>query len=48
MVPVVADGRVVALYHQLNPEKLRAVPHPVEAWPPRWPDGQLRGDPGVA
>ncbi|BCJ67229.1 RNA polymerase sigma factor SigJ [Polymorphospora rubra] len=36
VAPVVADGAIVALYHQLNPEKLRAVPRPepAAAWPP--------------
>jgi RNA polymerase sigma-70 factor (ECF subfamily) len=28
MVPVVRDGRIVALYHLMNPDKLAAVPHP--------------------
>ncbi|MEN3308687.1 MAG: polymerase sigma-70 factor, subfamily [Micromonosporaceae bacterium] len=34
MAPVVVDGRVVALYHMLNPEKLRDVPRPAATWPP--------------
>jgi RNA polymerase sigma-70 factor, ECF subfamily len=40
MAPAVADGRIVALYHILNPEKLRRVPHPdpaTAAWPPILP-----------
>ncbi len=28
IAPVIADGRIVALYHQLNPDKLRNVPRP--------------------
>ncbi len=35
IAPVVADGRIVALYHLLNPEKLRGVPRPSKtSWPP--------------
>jgi RNA polymerase sigma-70 factor (ECF subfamily) len=30
MVPVVRDGRIVALYHLLNPHKLAAVPRPTQ------------------
>jgi RNA polymerase sigma-70 factor (ECF subfamily) len=35
MAPVIVDGRIVALYNQLNPEKLRGVPHPENDWPTR-------------
>ncbi len=38
LAPVVVDGRIVAIYNQLNPEKLTAVPRPDPAtasWPPR-------------
>ncbi|GAA5177709.1 sigma-70 family RNA polymerase sigma factor [Rugosimonospora acidiphila] len=38
MVPTSADGRITALYNQLNPSKLVGVPRPdpaTTAWPPR-------------
>jgi RNA polymerase sigma-70 factor (ECF subfamily) len=41
IAPVVAGGRVVALYHVLNPEKLVHAPHPDRtgpSWPPADPD----------
>ncbi|MFC0503747.1 RNA polymerase sigma factor SigJ [Micromonospora costi] len=34
----VDDGRITAVYNQLNPEKVSALPplDPAEVWPPRW------------
>ncbi|MEV1330254.1 RNA polymerase sigma factor SigJ [Micromonospora costi] len=34
----VDDGRITAVYNQLNPEKVSALPplDPTEVWPPRW------------
>jgi hypothetical protein len=37
MVPVIQDGRIIAVYNQLNPAKLARVPRPDPAtasWPP--------------
>ena len=37
IAPIVLDGRIVSVYHILNPEKLRAVPRPEPSratWPP--------------
>jgi RNA polymerase sigma-70 factor (ECF subfamily) len=37
MTPVIEDGRIVAIYNLLNPEKLKDVPRPDPAtatWPP--------------